>query len=231
MRQIVLDTETTGLNAERGHRIIEIGCVELLERRRTGVSFQRYLNPDRPIDPGAQEVHGISEEFLRDKPRFADVVDEFLDFVRGAELVIHNAAFDLAFLDAELALLGGRGRISDHASVLDTLTLARERFPGQRNSLDALCKRFGIDNAHRELHGALLDAALLADVFLFMTAGQGSLELAGEPAHDAAGVASARTLSGARVRILRANPEELQRHEARLDAVGKACKGIPVWRS
>jgi DNA polymerase-3 subunit epsilon len=230
MRQIVLDTETTGLNAERGHRIIEIGCVELLERRRTGTSFQRYLNPDRPIDPGAQEVHGISEEFLRDKPRFAEVVDDFLDFVRGAELVIHNAAFDLAFLDAELALLGGRGRISDHASVLDTLTLARERFPGQRNSLDALCKRFGIDNAHRELHGALLDAALLADVFLAMTAGQGSLELAGESLHDASSVAGARSLSGARVRILRANPAELARHEARLDAVGKACKGTPVWR-
>ncbi len=230
MRQVVLDTETTGLNADRGHRIIEIGCVELRERRRTGLKFQRYLNPERSIDPGAQEVHGISEEFLRDKPRFAEVVDEFLDFVRGAELVIHNAAFDVAFLDAELALLGGRGRISDHASVLDTLGLARERFPGQRNSLDALCKRFGIDNAHRELHGALLDAALLADVFLAMTAGQGSLELAGEPALDASTAASARSMSGARARVLRANAEELAHHEARLDAVGKACKGTPVWR-
>lgn len=230
MRQIVLDTETTGLAADRGHRVIEIGCVELRERRRTGVTFHRYLNPERAIDAGAQEVHGISEEFLRDKPKFREIAEEFLDFVRGAELVIHNAAFDLAFLDAELGLLGGRGRMADHAGVLDTLALARERFPGQRNSLDALCKRFGVDNTHRELHGALLDASLLADVYLAMTAGQGSLELAGDaPAAGVESVAS-RARSGARVRVLRAGAEDLARHEARLDGIAKACKGTPLWR-
>lgn len=227
---MVLDTETTGLAADRGHRVIEIGCVELRERRRTGVTFHRYLNPDRAIDAGAQEVHGISEEFLRDKPRFREVADEFLAFVRGAELIIHNAAFDLAFLDAELALLGGRGRMGDHAGILDTLALARERYPGQRNSLDALCKRLGVDNAHRELHGALLDASLLADVYLAMTAGQGSLELAGDTPADAATAVAARARPGARVRVRLAGAEDLVRHEARLDAVGKACKGVPVWR-
>jgi DNA polymerase-3 subunit epsilon len=230
MRQVVLDTETTGLAADRGHRVIEIGCVELRERRRTGATFHRYLNPERAIDPGAQEVHGISEEFLRDKPRFREVADEFLAFVRGAELIIHNAAFDLAFLDAELELLGGRGRMGEHASVLDTLALARERYPGQRNSLDALCKRLGVDNAHRELHGALLDASLLADVYLAMTAGQGSLELAADAPADAATAVAARTRSGARVRVLRAGADELARHEARLDAVARSCKGVPVWR-
>lgn len=229
MRQVVLDTETTGLNADRGHRVIEIGCVELRERRRTGATFHRYLNPERAIDAGAQEVHGISEEFLRDKPKFAEVADDFLDFVRGAELVIHNAAFDLAFLDAELGLLGDRGRMADHAAVLDTLLVARERFPGQRNSLDALCKRFGIDNAHRELHGALLDASLLADVYLAMTAGQGSLELAAESSAEG-GAAATRSRSGARVRVLRAGAEDLARHESRLDGIAKSCKGLPVWR-
>jgi DNA polymerase-3 subunit epsilon len=222
MRQVVLDTETTGLAADRGHRVIEIGCVELRERRRTGVTFHRYLNPERAIDAGAQEVHGISEEFLRDKPKFREVVDEFLDFVRGAELVIHNAAFDLAFLDAELDLLGGRGRMADHASVLDTLVLARERFPGQRNSLDALCKRFGVDNTHRELHGALLDASLLADVYLAMTAGQGSLELAADAPVVGAETVASRARSGARVRVLRAAGDDLARHEARLDGIARA---------
>jgi DNA polymerase-3 subunit epsilon len=229
MRQVVLDTETTGLNADRGHRVIEIGCVELRERRRTGATFHRYLNPERSIDPGAQEVHGISEEFLRDKPKFAEVAGDFIDFVRGAELVIHNAAFDLAFLDAELGLLGDRGRMADHASVLDTLVVARERFPGQRNSLDALCKRFGVDNGHRDLHGALLDASLLADVYLAMTAGQGSLALAAEVASEA-GSASTRSRSGARVRLLRAGEADLARHESRLDGVARACRGVPVWR-
>ncbi len=230
MRQIILDTETTGLAAERGHRVIEIGCVELRERRRTGITFHRYLNPERPIDAGAQEVHGISEEFLRDKPKFAEIADEFLSFVRGAELVIHNAAFDLAFLDAELELLGGRGRMVDHASVLDTLLLARERFPGQRNSLDALCKRLGVDNTHRELHGALLDASLLAEVYLAMTAGQAALALEAEPGGDPADAVAVRARSGARVKRLHASGEELQRHEARLDAIARACRGEPVWR-
>jgi DNA polymerase-3 subunit epsilon len=230
MRQVVLDTETTGLMVERGHRVIEIGCIELRQRRRTGASFHRYLNPERSIDPGAQEVHGISAEFLRDKPRFADIAAEFLDFVRGAELVIHNAPFDLSFLDAELELLGQHGRVEDHASVLDTLAVARERFPGQRNSLDALCRRFGIDNTHRELHGALLDAALLADVYLAMTAGQGSLELAGDPQPDAPVAGRVRNTAGARLRVQHAQSDELLHHEARLDAVAKACKMTPLWR-
>jgi DNA polymerase-3 subunit epsilon len=230
MRQIVLDTETTGLNADRGHRIIEIGCVELCERRRTGRVFQRYLNPERAIDAGAQEVHGISDEFLRDKPRFGEIVGEFIEFVRGAELIIHNAAFDLAFLDAEFALLGGRGRISDHVTVLDTLSLARERYPGQRNGLDALCKRLGVDNSHRDLHGALLDASLLADVYLAMTAGQASLTLAADVAVAAASGPAVRAASVAKVRLLRADAEESRRHEARLDGVAKACKGAVVWR-
>jgi DNA polymerase-3 subunit epsilon len=230
VRQIVLDTETTGLAADRGHRVIEIGCVELRERRPTGRTFHRYLNPERAIDPGAQEVHGISEEFLRDKPKFAEVAEEFLGFIQGAELVIHNAAFDLAFLDAELELLGGRGRIVDHASVLDTLALARERYPGQRNSLDALCKRLGVDNAHRELHGALLDASLLAEVYLAMTAGQAALALDADAANDPAAPVAVRARSAARVRRLEATGAELERHEARLDAIARACRGDPVWR-
>src|SRR5688572_2231833 len=179
MRQIVLDTETTGLSWDKGNRVVEIGCVELIERRPTGRRFQRYLNPDREFEPGAQEVTGLTLEFLADKPRFSEVVDEFLDFIRDAELVIHNAAFDIGFLDNELMLAGTHfGRMRDHASVLDTLGLARERFPGQRNSLDALCKRFGVDNSHRELHGALLDAQLLIEVYLALTAGQGDLAFA-----------------------------------------------------
>lgn len=231
MRQVVLDTETTGLAADRGHRVIEIGCVELRERRRTGVTFHRYLNPERAIDAGALEVHGISEEFLRDKPRFRELAGEFVDFVRGAELVIHNAAFDLAFLDAELALAGGHGRMTDHAGVLDTLALARERYPGQRNSLDALCRRLGIDNQHRELHGALLDASLLADVYLAMTAGQGSLELAAEaPGGAGAPQAVVRDRPAARVRVLRAGAGELALHEVRMDTIARACRGVPVWR-
>ena len=178
MRQVVLDTETTGLSAEKGHRVIEIGCIELVERRPTGARFHRYLNPEREIDQGALEVHGITEEFLRDKPRFAEVAAELLAFIDGAELVIHNAAFDVAFLDAELERLGGGDRVATRARVIDTLLLARDRYPGQKNSLDALCKRLGVDNSHRELHGALLDAALLAEVYLAMTAGQAALALA-----------------------------------------------------
>jgi DNA polymerase-3 subunit epsilon len=188
MRQIVLDTETTGLEVEKGHRVIEIGCVELENRRRTHRTLHHYLQPDRDIDPGAQEVHGISAEMLQGKPRFAEVAREFLDFVAGAELIIHNAAFDVRFLEAELQqldpdLVGPRftgteqPRISDLCTVLDTLALARRLHPGQRNSLDALCKRYAVDNASREFHGALLDAQLLADVYLGMTGGQAALLL------------------------------------------------------
>ena len=164
MRHIVLDTETTGLEWKKGNRVVEIGCVELLERRPTGRTFHRYLNPEREFEPGAQEVTGLTLEFLADKPKFEDVVDEFLAFVEGAELVIHNAAFDMGFLEHELSLLGGgRGRLRERVTVQDSLELARQRYPGQRNSLDALCKRLGVDNSHRQLHGALLDAQLLAE--------------------------------------------------------------------
>lgn len=232
MRQIVLDTETTGLEPGRGHRLVEIGCIELCERRRTGKRFQRYLNPEREIDQGALEVHGLSLEFLREHPRFAEVADEFLAFIAGAELVIHNAPFDVAFLDHELALLGGRGRIADHASVLDTLALARERYPGQKNSLDALCKRLGVDASQRELHGALLDASLLADVYLAMTAGQGDLALEVDPgtARAARRVAAARDAAAPRLRVVRADAAERAAHAGRLAAIERAAKGPCVWR-
>ena len=178
MRQIILDTETTGLEVRQGHRLVEIACVEMVERRLTGRHYQTYLNPDRAIDEGARLVTGIEDEFLRDKPRFPEVVDEFLAFVDGAELVIHNASFDIGFLNAELARLdNGGGRIDERCSVLDTLAMARELYPGQRNSLDALCKRLGVDNSRRDLHGGLIDAQLLADVYLAMTSGQVALDL------------------------------------------------------
>ena len=174
MRQVVLDTETTGLEVGKGHRIIEIGCVELSERRPTGRSFHRYLNPERVVDFGAQAVHGISNEFLADKPRFGEIAAEFIEFIAGAELIIHNAEFDVGFLDAELALADATlGRVAQHARVLDTLALAREKYPGQKNNLDALCKRLNVDNRGRNLHGALLDAQLLTEVYLAMTGGQG----------------------------------------------------------
>ena len=194
MRQVVLDTETTGLSWEKGNRVVEIGCVEILQRRKTGRTFQRYLNPERDMELGAQEVTGLSREFLSDKSKFADVVDEFLDFIRGAELIIHNANFDIGFLNHELSLVGPHmGKMVDHASVLDTLAMARERFPGQRNSLDALCKRLDVNNNHRTLHGALLDAELLSQVYLTMTAGQGDLGLSNieTPVQNSSGIAGA----------------------------------------
>jgi DNA polymerase-3 subunit epsilon len=231
MRQVVLDTETTGLSWEKGNRIVEIGCIELLERRPTGRRFQRHLDPQRDMEPGAQEVTGLTREFLAGKPLFAHVCDEFLDFVRGAELVIHNADFDVGFLDYELSLLGPHyGRLRDHASVLDTLALARERYPGQRNSLDALCRRLGVDNAHRKLHGALLDAELLTEVYLAMTAGQGDLGLApaaeAQPAHAFTGPVLP---AAARRRVLRATDEELARHDARLRKIAGKAGGRVVW--
>jgi DNA polymerase-3 subunit epsilon len=230
MRQIVLDTETTGLEAGRGHRIIEIGCVELVERRPTGRTFHRYVNPERPIDPGAVAVHGIRDEFLLDKPRFAEIVHEWLEFVRGAELLIHNAAFDVGFLDAELALCGPQhGRVSDHATVVDTLAMAREKYPGQKNTLDALCKRLGVDNTHRELHGALLDARLLAEVWLAMTAGQSALGFAQET--PATTIASAAPLAvPVRLRVLRADVAAEEAHAARIAALNKACKAGSLWK-
>ena len=232
MRQVVLDTETTGLSWERGNRVVEIGCIELLERRPTGKRFQRYLNPQREIEPGAQEVTGLTREFLSDKPLFEQVAGEFLDFIRGAELIIHNADFDVGFLDYELGLLGqGFGRIRDHAGVLDTLRLARERFPGQRNSLDALCRRLGVDNAHRKLHGALLDAELLAEVYLSLTAGQGDLGLSMAVAAAPAGIGSLQSAATpqARLRILLATAEEELAHIARMEKIGKKSGGRAIW--
>ena len=233
MRQIVLDTETTGLEPKQGHRIIEIGCVELVNRRPTGNHYHQYLQPDREIDEGAIEVHGISNEFLADKPRFADVVSDFLDFVRGAELVIHNAPFDVGFINHELALLGEEhGRIEDHCGILDTLSLARQMHPGQKNNLDALCRRYDIDNAHRELHGALLDAEILADVYLMMTGGQTDLLLGGESEGGEAASSRIRRLAQTRkpLRVIRASDAELAAHESRLAAIDEASGGACVWR-
>jgi DNA polymerase-3 subunit epsilon len=231
MRQVVLDTETTGLSWERGHRLVEIGCIELLERRPTGRRFQRYLNPGRELDAGAQEVTGLTLEFLLDKPGFEQVALEFLDFIRGAELLIHNADFDLGFLDNELSMLGeGYGRVRDHAAVLDTLGLARERYPGQRNSLDALCRRLGVDNSHRTLHGALLDAELLAEVYLAMTAGQGDLGLSMAPVHAiAAGGATLGVAGPTRRLVLHASADEAQAHEARLQRIAKKAPNGALW--
>ncbi|WP_426689104.1 DNA polymerase III subunit epsilon [Rhodanobacter ginsengiterrae] len=233
MRQIVLDTETTGLEVRQGHRLVEIACVEMVERRLTGRHYQTYLNPDRAIDEGARLVTGIEDEFLLDKPRFPDVVDDFLAFIDGAELIIHNASFDIGFLDAELARLGQRaGRIGDRCTVLDTLAMARERYPGQRNSLDALCKRLGVDNSRRDLHGGLIDAQLLADVYLAMTSGQVAFDLGFEGAaeqHDVMIVAP--MVLHARPRVLHASREELALHEQRLDALDKSAGGVSVWRT
>lgn len=232
MRQIVLDTETTGLEVRQGHRLIEIGAVELIERRPSGRTFHTYLNPDRQIDEGARAVTGIEDAFLLDKPRFKDVVDDFLAFVTGAELIIHNANFDVGFIDAEMALVGAHhGKLRDHATVLDTLLMARERFPGQRNSLDALCKRLGVDNTHRDLHGGLLDAQLLAEVYLSMTTGQGGLDLAFEGGTAPSQHESLRGISiTTRPRVLRASDDELLAHVMRLDQLDKAVGGTSLWR-
>ncbi|WP_267221778.1 DNA polymerase III subunit epsilon [Dyella silvae] len=232
MRQIVLDTETTGLEVRQGHRLIEIACIEMVERRPTGRHYQTYLNPDRAIDEGARQVTGIEDEFLLDKPRFADVVDEFLAFIDGAELIIHNATFDVGFLNAELARMGeSYGRIEDRCNVLDTLVMARERYPGQRNSLDALCKRLGVDNSARDLHGGLIDSQLLAEVYLSMTSGQVVLDLGFEGAQEqGATVALAPIVLDRRPRVLRANDDELAAHEQRLDSLDKSAGGTSVWR-
>lgn len=229
MRQIVLDTETTGLSWEKGNRVVEIGCVELVERRPTGRTFQRYLNPQREFEPGAQEVTGLTLEFLADKPLFVDVVEEFLEFVGDAELVIHNAAFDLGFLDAELALAGASyGRMRERCPVLDSLELARQRYPGQRNSLDALCRRLGVDNSHRQLHGALLDAQLLADAYLALTAGQGEIGFdAPAPAQEAQAQVGVVAIHGTRPRV-QPSEEELAAHAARVEAI-RTKSGMAFW--
>jgi DNA polymerase-3 subunit epsilon len=236
MRQIVLDTETTGLDPQEGHRIIEIGCVEIVDRVATGNNFHRYLQPDREIDADAVAVHGISNEMLREQPRFAEVAEELLAYLAGAELVIHNAAFDIGFLDHELRLWrAGCPPLQDHCSVTDTLIMARRLHPGQRNSLDALCKRYGIDNARRSLHGALLDAEILADVYLAMTGGQASL-LFDAPQDDGASSDAARRMAEdidlsnrPPLRVVRATESELLAHEARLRAIDEASGGRCLW--
>jgi len=231
MRQVILDTETTGLEVQRGHRVIEIGCVELVQRRPTGRRFHYYLNPDRAIDEGARAVTGISDEFLLDKPRFPEIAAEFLAFIDEAEVIAHNAAFDVGFLDAELVRAGvDRPRLADRVQVLDTLALAREKFPGQRNSLDALCKRLGVDNSHRGLHGALLDANLLADVYLALTAGQGALGFESETAQSDTRLANVALRILVRPRFVRANDDELGLHRARLRAIDKASRGACLWK-
>jgi DNA polymerase-3 subunit epsilon len=231
MRQIVLDTETTGLEWRKGNRVVEIGCVELIERRPTGRTWQQYIHPEREFEPGAQEVTGLTLDFLADKPKFAAIADEFLAFIDGAELVIHNAAFDLGFLDHELAMLGDAyGRIRDRATVLDSLEMARQRFPGQRNSLDALCRRLGVDNAHRQLHGALLDAQLLAEAYLALTAGQTELGLPGPESGAAQAIIVRRPPAASdapRPRVL-VGVADLEAHEGRLAAIRKRA-GHSVW--
>lgn len=232
-RQIVLDTETTGLEIEHGHRIIEIGCVELINRRRTGNVFHRYIHPQRDIDREAIEVHGITADFLSDQPPFEEIVGEFIAFVAGAELVIHNAEFDVGFLDYELSLLrGDHGCIMDHCRVVDTLALARRLHPGQRNSLDALCRRYEVDSSARDLHGALLDARLLADVYLAMTGGQAMLLLS-EDDGTASGRRSVQPQridrDGLHLEILHCSAAELEAHQRRLQGLEKASGGQCVW--
>jgi DNA polymerase-3 subunit epsilon len=233
MRQIVLDTETTGLDPQDGHKIIEIGCVELINRRLTGNDYHQYLQPDREIDIGAMEVHGITNERLADEPRFADVAADLLEYLRGAELIIHNAPFDMGFLDAELGHMHHADRIGKICKVTDSLTMARQMHPGQKNTLDALCKRYDVDNSQRDLHGALLDAQILADVYLAMTGGQAALSLDGNT--DASGIRKKQEIKRVdsdrpRLRVIEPTEEERAAHNVRLDDIDKACGETSVWR-
>ena len=232
MRQVVLDTETTGLDVSRGHRIIEIGCVEINHRKRTGRTYHVYVDPQRDIDEAAQEVHGISRESLAGKPVFSEICADFLDFVGDSELIIHNAEFDLGFINKEISLAGGSMVMQDCCQVIDTLALARQLHPGQRNSLDALCKRYRIDNSGRDLHGALLDAQLLADVYLAMTGGQASLLLGQDsPAAQALAAEPERVeRDGLQLRVPPASPEELAAHESVLALLDEACPQGALWR-
>lgn len=236
MRQIVLDTETTGLEASQGHRIIEIGCVELVNRRLTGNHYHQYINPEREVDQGAIEVHGITNEFLRDKPVFARIAQEFMEFVTGAELVIHNAAFDIGFLNAELQRLDGSlPDVDSVCTVVDSLAMARKKHPGQRNTLDALCTRYMVDNSQRDLHGALLDAEILADVYLAMTGGQTTFALSdqdGDGEGSGRGGEGIRRLAAGRapLPVTGLSAEELAAHEAQLEAIAASSGGKVLWR-
>lgn len=233
MRQVVLDTETTGLEPSEGHRIIEIGCVELVDRRATGRVFHEYVNPGREVEAGALEIHNISNEFLANKPPFSGIAQEFLKFVESAELVIHNAAFDVAFINSELRTLGdAEADITRQCGVLDTLVLARRMHPGQKNSLDALCKRYHVDNSSRQYHGALLDAQILADVYLAMTGGQAALLLdasaAGSNVRD--GQPRFMERAGLQLKVIHATPAELEAHRQRLESISKASGGKCLWQ-
>ncbi len=232
MRQIVLDTETTGLEPTEGHKIIEIGCVELLNRRLTGRHYHQYIKPNREIDEGAMAVHGITNEFLEDKPVFAEVVNEFLAFIGDSELVIHNAPFDVGFLDYELVQFDASlATVSQRCKILDTLVLARNKHPGQKNNLDALCKRYAVDNSQRDLHGALLDAEILADVYLVMTGGQRKLALGGASAEDGSYVEEIIRLDTDRkaLPVIRATAVELERHQKKLAAINDMSGGSCLW--
>ena len=234
MRQIVLDTETTGLETSQDHRIIEIGCVELVGRKLTGRHYHQYINPQRKVDEGAMEVHGITDQFLEDKPLFEQVAQEFLEFVDGADLVIHNAPFDVGFINHEIAKLSGKYQeIETSCRIIDTLALARQKHPGQKNNLDALCKRYGVDNSARDLHGALLDAEILADVYLLMTGGQVNLNISDQSNSDSGEVntaSSIRRLSEDRtaLRVVKPSEEELNLHQQKLDAINKSS-GACIW--
>jgi DNA polymerase III subunit epsilon len=233
-RQIVLDTETTGLSPKDGHRIIEIGCIELINRRLTRNQFHVYINPQRVVDAEAVGVHGITNEFLQDKPPFAQIAHDFLNFIHGAQLLIHNAPFDVGFINHEFSLLGNTfGALGNYCAVFDTLALAREKHPGQRNSLDALCRRYNIDNSHRELHGALLDAEILADVYLAMTGGQATLIGENKSAANSGenAVLVRRVQDRAALKVIYPNELELAEHQQRLEAIDKASKGLCLWKN
>ena len=228
-RLVVLDTETTGLNARMGDRVVEIGCIEIVDRRVTENRFHVYLNPERASEEAAERIHGLTAEFLSDKPKFAEIAKDFLDYVRDAEIVIHNAAFDVEFLDQELEL-AGLGKLADHcAGITDTLARARELHPGKRNSLDALCERYGIDNSHRTFHGALLDASLLAEVYLAMSRGQESLIVETDLPQAAAG--GPATFDASKLVVVAASAAELAEHEKILAAIDKESKGRTLWRA
>ncbi|MEE9491829.1 MAG: DNA polymerase III subunit epsilon [Gammaproteobacteria bacterium] len=234
MRQVVLDTETTGLSPMDGHRIIEIGCVEVIDRKLTNSHFHQYICPRREIDSGAVEVHGITTEFLADKPFFEDIRDDFIRYIDGAELIIHNAPFDVGFINHELGLTQAGYCVDDKCSVMDTLIMARKMHPGQKNSLDALCRRYEVNNSHRELHGALLDAEILADVYLLMTGGQVALSLDDASAVEVTQMSDKdidRITYKGPLNIIRASDIELAEHEKRLVAIRKACGNKVVWDS
>jgi DNA polymerase-3 subunit epsilon len=236
MRQIVLDTETTGLETSQDHRIIEIGCVEMVNRKLTGRHYHQYINPQRKVDEGAMEVHGITDQFLEDKPLFDAIAPEFFEFVTGADLIIHNAPFDLGFINHETAKLPGNiAAIETGCKIIDTLALARQKHPGQKNNLDALCKRYGVDNSQRDLHGALLDAEILADVYLLMTGGQVNLNINDQSAADSGEINQAsniRRLPDSRppLRVITANDHEIARHQAKLESI-EAASGNCIWQA